>query len=250
MPSANQFPEPYALALLFNGMIAYLKSEYKEAKPWLEQALAIGRSHSQQDVVAGALDFLGLVAIQERNFILARAYLFESRAIFAELGLVGGFAQVVAHIGLLAEQEGDKAAALNLHEQALSLFRNCGETARLPGVMRVMGWNCYELGDPARGRALFQESLIQAVENGQKAEVAHTLRAIAERIEADIQQAVRLLGAIVSLYHSIGLSTYENSVLEKDVAKRRGQLDEGSFNAAWKAGRAMTLEQVITEALA
>jgi predicted ATPase/DNA-binding SARP family transcriptional activator len=250
MPCADQFPEPYALALLFNGMIAYLKSEYKEAKPWLEQALAIGRSHLVQDVVAGALDFLGLVAIQERNFIFARAYLFESRAIFAELGLVGGIAQLVAHIGLLAEQEGDKAAALNLHEQALSLYRNCGETARLPGVMRVMGWNCYELGDPARGRALFQESLLQAVENGQKAEVAHTLRAIAERIEENIQQAVRLLGAIVSLYHAIGLSTYENSVLEKDVAKRRGRLDEGSFDAAWKAGCAMTLEQVTSEALA
>jgi predicted ATPase/DNA-binding SARP family transcriptional activator len=250
MPSADQFPEPYALALLFNGMIAYLKSEIKEAKPWLEQSLAIGRAHSQQDVVAGALDFLALVAIQERNFILAQAYLFESRAIFAELGLVGGIAQAVAHLGLLAEQVGDKAAALSLYEQALSLFRNCGETARLPGVLRMMGWNYYELGDPARGRALFQESLIQAVDNGQKAEVAHTLRAIAERIEEDIQQAVRLLGAIVSLYHSIGLDTYMNTVLEKDVAKRRGQLDEGSFNAAWEAGSAMTLERVVSEALA
>ncbi len=250
MPGADQFPEPYALALLFSGMIAYLKSDIKEAKPWLEQALDIGRSHSQQDVVAGALDFLGLVAIQERNLIFARSYLFESRAIFAELGLVGGFAHVVAHTGLLAEQEGDKAAALNLHEQALSLFRGCGETARLPSVMRVMGWNYYELGDPERGRALFQESVIQAVENGQKAEIAHTLRAIAERIEEDIQLAVRLLGAIVSLYHSIGLTTYENTVMENDAAKRRGQLDEGAFNAAWKAGRTMTLEQVVSEALA
>jgi predicted ATPase/DNA-binding SARP family transcriptional activator len=250
MPCADQFPEPYALALLFNGMIDYLKSEIKKAKPWLEQSLAIGRSHSQQDVVAGALDFLALVAIQERNFNLARAYLFESRAIFAELGLVGGIAQAVAHIGLLAEQEGDKAAALSLYEQALSLFRNCGETARLPGVLRMMGWNYYELGAPGRGQALFQESLIQAVDNGQKAEVAHTLRAIAERIEGDASQAVRLLGAIVSLYHSIGLATYENSVLESDVAKRRGQLDGGTFNAAWEAGRLLTLEQVITEALA
>jgi tetratricopeptide (TPR) repeat protein len=166
------------------------------------------------------------------------------------LGLVGGFAHVTGHLGILSEQEGNNAAALSLFEQGLSLFRNCGETARLPGVMRMMGWNYYEVGDPTRGRALFQESLLQAVENGQKAEVAHTLRAIAERIEGDIQQAVRLLGAIVSLYHSIGLSTYENTVLEKDVAKRRGQLDEGSFNAAWKAGSAMTLAQVVSEALA
>jgi hypothetical protein len=113
----------------------------------------------------------------------------------------------------------------------------------------MMGWNCYELGDPGRGRALFQESLILAMENGLKAEVAHTLRAIAERIEADSQRAVRLLGAIVSLYQSLGLSTYENTVLENDAAKRRSQLDEGSFNAAWKAGRAMTMEQAITEAL-
>jgi hypothetical protein len=113
----------------------------------------------------------------------------------------------------------------------------------------MMGWNYYELGDPGRGRALFQESLIQAGENDQKAEVAHTLRAIAERIEGDIQQAVRLLSAIVSLYRSIGLSTYENTVLENDVAKRRSQLDEGLFNTAWEAGRAMTMEQAITQAL-
>jgi predicted ATPase/DNA-binding SARP family transcriptional activator len=248
MPSANQFPEPYALALLFIGMIDYLKSEIKKAKPWLEQSLSIGRSHLQQDVVAGALDFLALIAIQERNFILARAYLFESRAIFAELGLVAGFAQAVGHLGLLAEQEGDKTTALSLYEQAVSLFRTCGETARLSGVLRMLGWNYYELGDQVRGRELFQESLIQAMENGQKAEVAHTLRAIAERIEGDVQKAVRLLGAIVSLYRSIGLSTYANSVLENDLAKRRGQLDEVTFTAAWEAGRAMTMEQAITEA--
>lgn len=249
MPSANQFPEPYTQALLLNGMIAYLKYEFKEAKPWLEQALAIGRSHSVQDVAAGALDFLALVAIQERDLILARALLNESRAIFAELGLVGGIAQAVWHLGLLAEQDGDKAAALRLYEQALSLFRGCGESVRLSGVLRTMGWNCYELGDSGRGRALFQESLTLAMENGLKAEVAHTLRAIAERIEADSQRAVRLLGAIVSLYQSLGLSTYENTVLENDAAKRRAQLDEGTFNAAWKAGRAMTMEQAITEAL-
>ena len=84
---------------------------------------------------------------------------------------------------------------------------------------------------------------------GHQAEVAHTLRAIAERRAPDSLGAVTLLGAVVNLYHALGLSTYENDVLGQDVAQRRGRLDALAFDAAWTAGRALTQEQAISVAL-
>lgn len=250
MSDASQFPGPYTHALLYKGMIAYLVSEIEEAKSLLDLALANARALSDQEVMAGALDFLAMVAIRERDLSHARVYLNESNAIFAGLEQIGGYARALWHLGMLTEQEGDKATALSFYEQALALFRSCNDSILPTGVLRMMGWNCYELGDRMRGRNLFQESLILAMENGHRAEVAHTLRAIAERIEGNSPQAVRLLGAIVSLYHSLGLSTYEKTVMEQDVKLRRNQLAEGIFNAAWEAGRALTLGQAITEAMA
>ncbi|MBI1802017.1 MAG: hypothetical protein HYR71_10365 [Chloroflexi bacterium] len=37
---------------------------------------------------------------------------------------------------------------------------------------------------------------------------------------------------------------------DNPIAALRAQLDEAAFNAAWEAGRALTLEQVIEYALA
>jgi hypothetical protein len=42
----------------------------------------------------------------------------------------------------------------------------------------------------------------------------------------------------------------ERATLDRNVAELRTKLLEGSFNAAWAEGRAMTLEQAVAYALA
>jgi hypothetical protein len=60
----------------------------------------------------------------------------------------------------------------------------------------------------------------------------------------------RLLSAAESLYDTIGLSWPEaRADFERYMAAARAQLDEATFAAAWAEGRALSLEQAVTEAL-
>jgi tetratricopeptide (TPR) repeat protein len=147
------------------------------------------------------------------------------------------------------EREGDIAGALDSYAEALAAFKELGDPLRASSVLRNLGWNYYELGDRARGRRAYREMLERAWAFGNRAEIAHGLRAVAERIEADPARAVRLLMVVINLYRHVGSTTYEQAVREKDLAQRRAQLDEGSFAAAREAGRAMTLEQAVQDAL-
>jgi hypothetical protein len=65
------------------------------------------------------------------------------------------------------------------------------------------------------------------------------------------QRATRLLGAAAALRERIGapLPPVDRADYDRDVASAHAQLDEVTFDAAWAAGQALTLEQAIAEAL-
>ena len=67
-----------------------------------------------------------------------------------------------------------------------------------------------------------------------------------------LEQAARLFGAAETLYEdSVVRLEYSDQIeYDRNVAIVRAQLDEATFAAAWAAGRAMTLEQAVDEALA
>jgi hypothetical protein len=64
-------------------------------------------------------------------------------------------------------------------------------------------------------------------------------------------RAARLLGAAEALRTVIGVQRppAARPAYTRDVASARALLDDATFAAAWAAGRALTLEQAIAEAL-
>jgi predicted ATPase/DNA-binding SARP family transcriptional activator len=250
LPDASQYPVAYGRALAFNGMIAFMQTEASEAKPWLERAVAVARVQGDHLTLADALDVLGLVLMWQKDLPKARACLEESQRLFQAEMDQHGCARLVWHLGLVLEREGDVAAALEHYEKSLALFRELEDPLRVSVVLRSLGWNYYERGDVQRGQQAYREMLEHAQGFGNRAEIAHSLRAVAERIEVDPARAVRLLMVVLNLYRKLGSTTYEKAVLEKDVAQRRAQLDEQSFMEACDAGRAWTWEQAVQEALA
>jgi tetratricopeptide (TPR) repeat protein len=226
-----------------------MQTEASEARPWLEKAVAVARAQADALTLADALDFLGLVLMWQKDLPGARACLEESQRLFEEEAQPHGCARLRWHLGLVIEREGDIALALRHYEEALALFTELGDLLRLSVVLRSIGWNYYELGDAQRGRQAYRQMLHRAGAIGNRAEIAHCLRAVAERIEADSARAVRLLTVVHNLYSALGSTTYAQAVLEKDLAQRRAQLDDNSFAAARAAGQDLTVEQAIREAL-
>jgi non-specific serine/threonine protein kinase len=249
LPAAGQHPAAYGRALAFNGMIAFMQTEASEAKPWLERAVAVARGQGDSITLADALDFLGLVLMWQKDLPGARACLAESQRLFEAEAHAHGCARLVWHLGLVLERAGDITTALTHFEEALARFEELGDLLRLSVVLRSLGWNYYELGDRQRGQQAYRHMLERARVIGNRAEIAHCLRAVAERVEGDPARAVRLLAVVHGLYSALGSTTYAQAVLEKDLAQRRAQLDEPSFAAAYEAGRAWSWERAVQDAL-
>jgi len=67
------------------------------------------------------------------------------------------------------------------------------------------------------------------------------------------EHAARLFGAAEAICETMGVdvpSPAWRALNGRDLADAREQLDAGTFDAAWAEGRAMTLEEVVAEALA
>jgi hypothetical protein len=107
-------------------------------------------------------------------------------------------------------------------------------------------------GDYARAAALFQALIVE------HKEARWTLPAGLEGMAAIAaaqgvgERAVRLWGAAEALRETTGLpmDVFEVKDYQHWVAAIRAQLDDATFAAAWAAGRTMTLEEAIAEALA
>jgi hypothetical protein len=71
-------------------------------------------------------------------------------------------------------------------------------------------------------------------------------------LQGEAERALRLVGAASALRESIGqpLSSVEGAKLERMLEPARQQLGETGQAAAWSAGRAMSLEEAVSSALA
>jgi hypothetical protein len=97
------------------------------------------------------------------------------------------------------------------------------------------------------------ESLTLFQQLGDQGGIAECLEALAGAAGAQGQplRAARLFGAAEALREKIGvpLSPADRPTYDRTVAAARAQLDASAFTTAWTAGRALTMEQAVSEAL-
>src|SRR5262249_31655310 len=106
-------------------------------------------------------------------------------------------------------------------------------------------------GDDKRATAFYGESLALRWELGDKHGLAECLEGLAGVAVAQqhLERAARLLGAAEPLREATGapLSPRERVRYDRDVSAVRAGLDDVAFVAAWATGKAMPLEQSITD---
>jgi hypothetical protein len=126
------------------------------------------------------------------------------------------------------------------------------------GYKDNVAWNLYFLaivaqhqGDYERARRLLGESLGLFQELESRLGIACFLEGMAEVVGSEEQPArvARLFGAATPLRGDIPPTLDERIAYDRLLAAARAQLGEEAFAAAWAAGRAMTPEQAIAEAL-
>jgi predicted ATPase/transcriptional regulator with XRE-family HTH domain len=241
----------YALHKL--GDIARDQGDYSQASALLEESLAMWRELGYREGCAFVLNGLGDVALYQGDHELAMARYQEALALFQEVGGQDGVAWVRRNMGRVAHIQGDDTQAGALLGASVAWFREMGDEFGLAWALHHLGAVVLAQGDDIQAAALLREALLLQSKQGHTSRIAESLESLARLAAAHerVEQAARLLGAVEALRAVIGILSLpeERAAYERTLADIRMRLDAAAFTAAWEAGRAMTLEQVVAEAL-
>ena len=107
-------------------------------------------------------------------------------------------------------------------------------------------------GDYPRANELFVKALSLWANNGDRRGIAGCLRGLARvaALTGRFVQAARFGGAAEALYEAVGASVRRHPARREDaVARVRARLGDEAFDAAWAAGRALSLTEAMSEAV-
>ncbi|HSD82568.1 MAG TPA: tetratricopeptide repeat protein, partial [Anaerolineae bacterium] len=240
-------------ALRAAGVLAIYQGEYETAQTQCEEALSIFQQLDNPRGIAISFNELGLVAGHRGEYAAARQFLEQSLAIKRELGDEWLIANSIVNLGLIADYLNDYEAAYALHQECLAIYRTLNETSGIAIASGNLGHAALHLGrlDEARARQAESIKLFDAV--GGKDGLTECLERFAMLANADLDfsRAARLFGAASVLRKEAGttLPPAEQAEYERELNTTRTQLDTATFDAEWRAGQTLTLEQAIGLAL-
>jgi non-specific serine/threonine protein kinase len=251
---ALEYQSGVARALFVLGSNARLQGDLKTSKSLLEQSLAI-REGLGSDAIVWIYANLGWIAEVEGDYDSARKYLEQAMTVAQAAEDSHSIAFTFAHLGILAFVQRDYGGAEATFEQGLSAARAIGHKAVVALASRGLAYVVLQRGQVERAAALCREALLINRERRDSVGLAACLAACAALAVARGQpeRAARLYGsAAARLVGNVdGRHRYPHDQAEQErhTDILRSQLDEATFNAAWEAGRALTLEQAIEYAL-
>jgi predicted ATPase/DNA-binding XRE family transcriptional regulator len=256
------FPAPVlAKALDDAGAVAGLAGEVDESVQLLEHSLALCRTLGDRAGEGQALFDLGVCASRQGDLAQAVRLYEASLELLREAGDPWWITYALACLADQRSRLGEFNRAEALLEEALPLARALENPIRLSLVLINLGDVAREQGDWSRSLALEREALAQAKAIAKNRYVALALAGIGLALSAQglsepavptQQCAVRLLAAAISYFERIGLpehSIADSHPFERAVMVRHAILGDAGFAAAWDAGRALSLEEAISEAL-
>ncbi len=249
---SREIGERHCIAMSLNGLglVESRMGNYVGAQGHYEDSLAMFRQIGDQRGIALALNNLGDIASKQGDSAGAHSLYSEGLAIRREIADVWGIANSLGNLGTLAFENGDLSSGRELLDESLTIRREIGDRGGIAWCLIDLGSVVSEQRDFAFARRLFEESMTIERELGELPGVAESLNGIAsvEAAAANPLWAAKIWGAAERLREEISapMPPIERLRYEAQVATARTVLrDNSAFDAAWQAGRAMTIEQAI-----
>jgi predicted ATPase/DNA-binding SARP family transcriptional activator len=243
-----------ANALFSLGWVAQDQDEHASAHSLFEQSRTV---YQQLGSRAGELHpilRLGQEAYRLGDFPAARAFLTEGLMLARAMVDRVAIAHALLLLGNTLACEDEHAAAEVAYTESLALWRELSMEHTVAGMLTNLARTARCQGALIRARGFLRESL----------EIFRRLqdaRGLAECLEASAgvavaegrpERAAWLLGAAAALREGGGGAPWPADRIdnERNMAGVRAIVDEAAFADAWEAGRGMSLEEAMAEALA
>jgi tetratricopeptide (TPR) repeat protein len=229
------------------------RGEYARAVALFEESLALFQNIGETLGMTDALSCLGAAAMAQGEYVRAVALFEESLRLKRTVGDKHAIAKSLFDLGYLAYICDDCTVARAHYAESLRLFRELGEKRNSAWMLTRLGHLALHQRDNQDATLSFKEAMALYRELEDLFGVMRCLVGLAGVAEARRRpdRAARLFGAaeVVSEATNLKMDYIERAEYDCAVAAVRAELDEATFAAMWAAGRALSLEQAIAEAL-
>jgi predicted ATPase len=237
------------MSLMETGVTLINLGRDSEAHTLFKEAESLFREGGMSFFDAVTLVHLGNVSLGLGNPDEAWDWLDRAYPIFQEIGEPWGLSFVLNNLGEVARVKGNYEQAYGYYKESEALLRAIGDKGDLARLIHTLGYIAAHEGDDRRAEAQFLESLAMFRRLGNKRGIAECIAGLASlRAKQEKSQVgATMFGAAEALMRESGAAWWpaDRVEVEKTRAMLQAALGENEFKAAWAAGQAMTLDQVI-----
>jgi tetratricopeptide (TPR) repeat protein len=252
LPSAAARTAERAKGLTGAAGIAYWQNEYPAATDWYEEAEAIYRELGDRRGLADALYNTGSMAGIAGDMDKVRAIFGEGSAIAREIGDDQLAMRFLEAEGYMAFMTDDFDTARPRLEEALTLAEKSGDRLAIGAGHHTVGQVARLQGRLVDAADSYRSAIRIAWELGDTVALTEPLQGLAAVLIAtgDPERGVRLLGAHEAIREQAGGGPPPEWLrLGDPFSPSREHLGQDRYNAAWQAGRAMSVDQAVADAL-
>jgi DNA-binding CsgD family transcriptional regulator len=235
------------------GALAETQGEYAVAGEHHARAVALWQGLGDVRGLALSMLFRWLVSFNADDQEGMAALSTESLRLFRELDDPWGIAMSLMEQGVMAMRRRDNADADAVLGEAIEGFQEVGDSWGVAICQGVLGNVATDRGDIGQAAGFLRESLMTLLTLNDLWGVATVLPASARMLgeQGQWERAVRISGAIARMHETMGapLKVPFRQRYEQTLAESRVRLGEERYTAAWAAGRALTPEQAVEEAV-
>ncbi|HXD12230.1 MAG TPA: hypothetical protein VN653_19325, partial [Anaerolineales bacterium] len=156
-------------------------------------------------------------------------------------------------MGMLESVQHNYDAARQFFETGLKIFERLQNKYFQTALMSELGHVARHSGDIVQAKRIYQETLREWKDLGNRASIAHQLEcfALTAIAEEEPERAIKLFGAAEALRGQVQAAMTEQERIEYNqaITQLHAMLAQKEFDSLWAEGRSMTMERAIQLAL-
>jgi predicted ATPase/DNA-binding XRE family transcriptional regulator len=224
-----------------------------DSPPLYEQALALYRDLEDDFGIADVLLRSGETAVYAGDYVRATQYCSECLELSTWAGMKYRPAYVLLTEGEAAIGMGDLVRAKAIAAESRALFEEIGDRRCVGSALMLLGNVEREQRKYSQAQELYRESLSLHLQLNTRPETARCLERAARLMSAQELDGVvaQLHGAAMALREAMdsAIAPAEKDAYEQCIASARVRMGDTAFDAHVAEGRAMSLQQVVNDAL-
>jgi diguanylate cyclase (GGDEF)-like protein len=196
-----------ARALCGAGMVSANLGATDEARPWLEQSIALLRALGERELMTESVFSLGYALVQVGQDERACALFADHEALLRASAIPMILGWSLSYWGrALAHARGDYAAARALHDESVAVGQAAQDPAILATAFMNLGHWAAEQGDYASGQRYHGESLARRRQAGTQLHIAISSHYVADMLsmQGAYQEAQPLYAEALALSRALG----------------------------------------------